>query len=223
MPSRKVKKYTESHWLVFALQGIVGLLFGWFVMFTNMREVNTLIIIAGATILALGLIDLANLIYRKRRQQNWGLALVLLILEIAVGIALVLTKDLNPAVAMTIIACYTIFCGLFQILIGFKSLSDATDRFMWIVCGICACILGFVVLNSGHFENSTTFIKFFGTYTMIYGITTLIYAVHNKNVLAEEKEERRKARLRRKKEKEAAERSRNPLARLFRGGKSTKK
>lgn len=223
MSNRKVKKYIESHWLVFALQGVVGLLFGWFVMFINTNNVSMLAVIAGATILALGLIDLANLIYRKRRQQNWGLALALLVLEIAVGLALIFTKDLNPAVAMSIIAGYTIFCGLFQILIGFKSLSDATDRFMWIVCGICACILGFVVLNSGHFENPTTFIKFFGTYTMIYGITTLIYAVHNRNILAEEKEERRKARLRRKKEKEAATRSRNPFARLFGSIKSTKK
>ena len=94
---------------------------------------------------------------------------------------------------------------------------------MWIVCGICACILGFVVLNSGHFENPTTFIKFFGTYMMIYGITTLIYAVHNKNELAEQKEERRLAREKRKAEKAAAERSRNPLSKLFKGKKSTKK
>ncbi|MBR3177275.1 DUF308 domain-containing protein [Candidatus Saccharibacteria bacterium] len=218
MPSRKVKKYIESHWLIFALQGAVGLLFGWFVMFTNITEVNTLVIIAGATLLALGVIDAMNLLYRKRRQQNWGLAFMLMLLNVAVGLALLFTRSLNVAWALGLIAGYTIFCGIFEILLGFKSISDPTDRFMWIVCGICACILGFVVLNSGHFENPTTFIKFFGTYTMIYGITALIYAVHNKNELAEEKEARRLARVRRK--KEAEERSRNPLARLF---KSTKK
>lgn len=218
MSNRKVRKYIESHWLIFALQGIVGLLFGWFVMFTNMDTVSTLVIVAGATLLALGVIDAANLIYRKRRQQNWGFAFMLMVLNLAIGLTLLFTKDLNVAWALGLLAGYTIFCGVFEILIGFKSLSDPTDRFMWIVCGICACILGFVVLNSGHFENPTTFIKFFGTYTMIYGITTLIYAVHNKNELAEEKEARRLARERRK--KEAEERKRNPLARLF---KSTKK
>ncbi|MBQ7040697.1 DUF308 domain-containing protein [Candidatus Saccharibacteria bacterium] len=223
MSSRKVKKYIESHWLVFALQGIVGLLFGWFVMFTNIQEVSTLVVISGSTLLALGVIDVANLIYRKRRQQNWGLALMLMFLNLAVGLALLFTKDLNVAWALGLLAGYTIFCGVFEILQGFKSLSDPTDRFMWIVCGICACILGFVVLNSGHFENPTTFIKFFGTYMMIYGITTLIYAVHNKNELAEQKEERRLAREKRKAEKAAAERSRNPLSKLFKGKKSTKK
>ncbi|MBQ3468207.1 DUF308 domain-containing protein [Candidatus Saccharibacteria bacterium] len=222
MSNRKVRKYIESHWLVFALQGIVGLLFGWFVMFTNLDEVDPLVIIAGGTILALGLIDLANLIYRKRRQQNWGFGLVITILEILIGLALIITKDWNPVWPLALLAGYTIFCGLFQILTGFKSLSDPTDRFMWIVCGICACVLGFVVLNSGHFENPTTFIKFFGTYTMIYGITTLIYAVHNKNELAEEKENRRKARLRRQREKAKEEaRSRGILTRFF--GKSAKK
>lgn len=218
MSNRKVRKYIESHWLIFALQGIVGLLFGWFVMFTNIDKVSTLVIIAGITLLVLGVIDLANLIYRKRRQQNWGLALILGILNFGIGLALLFTKDLNVAWALSLLASYTIFCGVFEILLGFKSLSDPTDRFMWIVCGICACILGFVVLNSGHFENPTTFIKFFGTYTMIYGITALIYAVHNKNELAEEKEERRLARERRK--KEAEKRNRNPLSRIF---KSIKK
>lgn len=218
MPSRKVKKYIESHWLIFALQGVVGLLFGWFVMFTNIEKVSTLVIIAGATLLALGVIDVANLIYRKRHQQNWGLALVLMILNMVIGLALLFTKDLNVAWSLGLLAGYTIFCGIFEILIGFKSLSDPTDRFMWIVCGICASILGFVVLNSGHFENPTTFIKFFGTYTMIFGITTLIYAVHNKNELAEAKEERRLAHERRKKEQ--AEKNRNPLTRIF---KSIKK
>ncbi len=218
MASRKVKKYIESHWLIFAMQGVVGLLFGWFVMFTNIDKVSTLAIISGATLLALGVIDVANLIYRKRRQQNWGLAIVTAALNIVIGLALLFTNSLNPAWALTLLAGYTIICGVFEILIGFKSLSDPTDRFMWIVCGICAAVLGFVVLNSGHFENPTTFIKFFGTYMMIYGITTLIYAVHNKNELKEEKEARRLARERRKKEAEKG----NIFSRLFKG-KSTKK
>ena len=217
MASRKVKKYIESHWLIFAMQGVVGLLFGWFVMFTNIDKVSTLAIISGATLLALGVIDVANLIYRKRRQQNWGLTIVTAALNVAVGLALLFTNSLNPAWTLTLLAGYTIICGIFEILIGFKALSDPTDRFMWIVCGICAAILGFVVLNSGHFENPTTFIKFFGTYMMIYGITTLIYAVHNKNELEEEKEARRLARERRKKE---AEKKRGFLSRFF---KSTKK
>lgn len=218
MASRKVKKYIESHWLIFAMQGVVGLLFGWFVMFTSIESISTLAIISGATLLALGVIDVANLIYRKRRQQNWGLAIVTAALNIVIGLALLFTNSLNPAWALTLLAGYTIICGVFEILIGFKSLSDPTDRFMWIVCGICAAVLGFVVLNSGHFENPTTFIKFFGTYMMIYGITTLIYAVHNKNELKEEKEARRLARERRKKEAEKG----NIFSRLFKG-KSTKK
>ncbi|MBR3366092.1 DUF308 domain-containing protein [Candidatus Saccharibacteria bacterium] len=217
MASRKVRKYIESHWLIFAMQGVVGLLFGWFVMFTNIDKVSTLAIISGATLLALGVIDVANLIYRKRRQQNWGLTIVTAALNVAIGLALLFTNSLNPAWTLTLLAGYTIICGIFEILIGFKALSDPTDRFMWIVCGICAAILGFVVLNSGHFENPTTFIKFFGTYMMIYGITTLIYAVHNKNELEEEKEARRLARERRKKE---AEKKRGFLSRFF---KSTKK
>lgn len=226
MANVKKKKYIESHWLVFGFQGLVGLLFGWFVMFTGIQETNSLVAVVGSTLLALGTVDAFNLLYRKRLQQNWGLTLVLMLLEVAVALVLLFTLTQNPAWHLGLIAGYTLFRGIFEILIGLKSLTDPTDRFMWIVCGICGCILGFVIFNSGHFDDPTTFIKFFGTYMMIYGITNLIYGFHNKSELEEQEEERRLAAEKRKKEREKAkvEANKPVLQRIFknRGKKSHK-
>ena len=30
------RKYVDSHWLIFAFEGAVALLFGWFALFTNL-------------------------------------------------------------------------------------------------------------------------------------------------------------------------------------------
>lgn len=185
------RKYTESHWLVFAFQGVVGLLFGWYVMFTNITALNTLIMIAAATLLVLGIISIFNLIHRKRLQHAWGLTLVDAIIEVAIAGVLFFVKDADYTIKISLIAGYTLFRGVLEILIGLKSLTDSTDRFMWTVCGICGVILAFVIFNAGAFADPTTFIKFFGTYMMIYGITNLIYGVHNKNELTEQKEHRR--------------------------------
>ena len=34
-------KYIDSHWGIFALQGIVALLFGWFALFTGSSDIQT--------------------------------------------------------------------------------------------------------------------------------------------------------------------------------------
>lgn len=185
------RKYIESHWLVFVFQGIIGLLFGWFVMFTGTSNVSTLVTIVAVTLLLLGIVDAFNLLYRKRRQHAWGLTVVVAVIEIAVSLALLLTINQNYAWHLAIIAIYTICRGVFDILIGLRSLTDPTDRFMYVVCGMCGVILGFVILNSGQFTETTTFIKFFGTYMMIYGLTNLIYGIHNKNELSEQREYKR--------------------------------
>lgn len=196
------RKYTESHWLVFAFQGVVGLLFGWYVMFTSETKLSMLLTVVAITLLVLGIISVFNLIHRKRLQHAWGLTLLDAIIEIAIAVAIFLLKDGDYTLKISLVAGYTLFRGALEILIGLKSLTDRTDRFMWTICGICGVILAFVIFNAGAFADSTTFIKFFGTYMMIYGITNLIYGVHNKNELTEQKEHRnRLARLRRKNSK----------------------
>ena len=39
--------------------------------------------------------------------------------------------------------------------------------------------MGIVILNAGNFE-IMTFIRFFGAYMLIVGVTSLIYGVHNR-------------------------------------------
>ncbi len=193
------RKFIENHWLVFAIQGVIGLLFGWFVIFTGISTVSQLIPVVATTLLALGIIDLFNLLDRERHNAGWGLTLILTLIELTVALTLLFTQGQPAFWHLIIVACYTIVRGIFEILIGFHYLTDATDRFMWIVCGTCGCILGFVILNAGQFVNSTTFIKFFGTYMMVYGITNLIYGAHNKFKREDERETRRKAAEKRRK------------------------
>ena len=54
------RKYVDSHWLIFAFEGAVALLFGWFALFTNLRETSALVSVVGSTLLGLGIIELFN-------------------------------------------------------------------------------------------------------------------------------------------------------------------
>ncbi len=171
-------KYIDSHWGIFALQGIVALLFGWFALFTNSSDIQTLVIVVGSVLLSLGIIELLNLLARTRTKNTWGVSLVMAILEISAGLALLFTYEQNVAWHLIVIAAYTILRGIFEIILGLKAIDDLTDKFIWILAGVCACIMGVVILNTGHL-GTTPFIKYFGSYMMVFGVINLIYSVHN--------------------------------------------
>ena len=171
-------KYIDSHWGIFALQGIVALLFGWFALFTSSSDIQTLVIVVGSVLLSLGIIELLNLLARTRTKNTWGVSLVMAILEISAGLALLFTYEQNVAWHLVVIAAYTILRGIFEIILGLRSIDDLTDKFIWILAGICACIMGIVILNTGHL-GTIPFIKYFGSYMMVLGVVNLIYSVHN--------------------------------------------
>lgn len=171
-------KYIDSHWGIFALQGIIALLFGWFALFTSSNDIQTLVIIAGSVLASLGIVELINLLIRTRTRNTWGLSLLMAVFEIATALSLLFTFEQNVAWHLTVIAIYTITRGIFEIILGLRSIDDLTDKFSWILAGICGCIMGIVIFNAGKM-GTTPFIKYFGSYMMIFGIVNLIYAVHN--------------------------------------------
>lgn len=187
------RKYVDSHWLIFAFEGAVALLFGWFALFTNLREASALVSVVGSTLLGLGIIELFNLLRRARLNETWGFTLISALVEIGVAFALLFTADQELVWHLALVAGYTVARGLFEILIGLKSIDDITDKFIWVITGICGVIMGFVILNSGNeavSDNALIFIKFFGAYMTLYGLANLIYGVHNHNQATDLKAER---------------------------------
>lgn|SRR5574344_1110077 len=173
------RKYVDSHWLIFAFEGVISLLFGWFALFTKLEDSNALIAIVGSTLLGLGIVELFNMLRRTHLNETWGFSLVAAMLEIATAFALLFTLNQNVAWHLALIAGYTVVRGVFEILIGLRSVDDKTDKSIWIIIGMCGVIMGFVILNSGSVTGTTMFLRFFGSYMMLYGLANIIYGVHN--------------------------------------------
>ena len=190
----KARKFIETHWLFYAFQGVVSFLFGAYLLFTNITAVPTLTAIIGAALLCLGVIEVFSIMYRKHYGKSLILSCILAVSEVVIAFLLLFLQNENMAWALSLLAIYTIGRGVLELLLAFLAVTDKTDRFMWATCGICGAIIGVVILNSGGFVDQTTFVRFFSAYLMIYGVTNLIYGVHNRNELAEQKEARRIAR-----------------------------
>ncbi len=184
------RKYIESHWGVFVLKGIVSLVAGFYMMFTSRQDVDFLIQVVGWVMLALAVIEVANVVYRKRRSHNLAFPLALGIVEMIMSVALLYTvrPDLSLSqllpIRLTMLAVYVLAASIITIVMGFKSFDNLTDRFMWVVNGMLGCILGFVLFTSGNISD-LAHIMLFGTYLLVNGLTDLFYGIHSKDELGE--------------------------------------
>lgn len=175
-------KSIESHWQLLTCQGVITLIVGWLILFLDKISAQTLIVTVAITLLLLGISDLAHLFIRRRHQEGWGIYLLITAFEVLIGASLLITTESEMFWQMLILATYAFVRGVFDLVFAFKSLRDATDRFIWAASGICGCVIGFVILNSGSFAEETLFVHIFGTYLMIFGLSNLIYGIHNKNL-----------------------------------------
>lgn len=183
------RKYIDSHWLVFMFQGGIALLFGCLTLFTSDESASSLIPLVGIFLLALSVVEFANSLYRSRHKQGWLVAVLLALFDAAFGLAMLFVADQAMVWHLSLVAAYTALRGVFELLMGFRTTVDPTDRFIWVLCGVVGIIFGLVIFNSGHLEN-IEFMRFFGAYMMILGVSSFIYGIHNREQGIEDREAR---------------------------------
>ena len=179
------RKYIDSHWLVFVVKGIVALLFGWLALFSMNRTFTFMVTLVGMFLLSLAVIEFVNAIYRAKTNSGWAISLFLALIDAIVAVTLLFTLKLDTTWHLVIIAAYTFLRGIGEIVDSFRTTTDPTDRFTWILGGMCGTIMGLVIFNSGEF-----FIRFFGAYLIILGVCSLVYGVHNRAQKIEDKQAR---------------------------------
>ncbi len=192
------RKYIDSHWLVFVFQGIITLLFGCLTLFTGDNNSSSLIPIVGIFLLALAIVEFANSIYRSMRQHGWLVSTAVAVFDAIFGVALLFMTNESMTWQLVTMSGYTLARGIFEIVIAMRTTVDPTDRFIWGLCGLCGIVFGIVIFNSGHLAN-VDFLRFFGAYMMILGVSSLIYSAHNRVQQREDRTARSEAAKKRSK------------------------
>ena len=133
----------------------------------------------------MGIIDSISALYASVKKHGWVNSVIDALIDIAAALMLLFFAKNSIVASLIIIAVYTIVSGLIDVFHGFLSTVDPTDRFIRVLAGVLGCVMGIVILNAGEFE-IMTFIRFFGAYMLIVGVTSLIYGVHNRSQLIED-------------------------------------
>ncbi|MBQ3296444.1 DUF308 domain-containing protein [Candidatus Saccharibacteria bacterium] len=192
------RRFIDKHWLVFILRGIMAGVFGLMALFGVMEDFEMVISVVAVFLLLMGIIDSICALYASVKKHGWLNSVIDALIDIVAAVALLFFAKNNIVVGLVIIAVYTIISGVIDIFHGFLSTVDPTDRFIRVLAGVLGCVMGIVIMNAGDFEIST-FVRFFGAYMLIVGVTSMINGVHNRSQVIEDTVARREADKKRKK------------------------
>lgn len=180
------RRFIDKHWLIFMLRGGLAVVFGFLALFGALTDLEVVIALISIFLLAMGIIDSISALYNSTKKHGWINSVIDALIDVVAALALLIFARNDLVASLIVIASYTFVSGIIDIFHGFLSTVDPTDRFIRVLAGIMGCIMGFVILNAGSFE-VMTFIRFFGAYMLIVGVTSMIYGVHNRAQNAEDK------------------------------------
>lgn len=191
------RKYIDKHWLVFILRGALAGAFGFIALFSGMANIESIVAVISVFLLLMGIVDSVGALYNSTKKHGWINSVIDAGIDVVAAVVLLFFARNDLVTSVIILSIYTILSGVIDVFHGFLSTVDPTDRFIRVLVGACGCIIGAVILNAGSFE-ITTFIRFFGAYMLIVGVTSLIYGVHNRAQNIEDKVARKQARKKKK-------------------------
>lgn len=184
------RKYIDSHWAIFILKGIAALIYGIIALYNMVWDTYSMATLAGVFLLTLSIIEFINSLYRARSKTGWGVSVGLAIIDAVVALAILFTLGQDSSWQLILLSFYTFTRGFFDIVSGFRTTIDPTDRFTWVFAGILGAVMGIVIFNSDDF-----FVRFFGAYLLVLGSCSLFYGVHNRAQKIEDSEARKEAAL----------------------------
>lgn len=186
------RRFIDKHWLTFVLRGGLAVIFGFLALFGGWTDMNFVISVIVVYLLVMGIIDAMGALYNSLKKHGWITSVIDALIDVVAAVCLLFFAQGNLVACMVVLAVYTFVSGIIDVFHGFLSTVDPTDRFIRILAGIIGIVTGFVILNSGSFE-MMTFIRFFGVYLLIVGVTSMVYGVHNRAQEMEDKVARREA------------------------------
>ena len=192
------RRFIDKHWFVFILRGVLAGIFGLMALCGVMEDMEMVISVVAIFLLLMGIVDSVSALYASVKKHGWLNSVIDALIDIAAAMCLLFFAKGNIVVGLVIIAVYTILSGVIDIFHGFLSTVDPTDRFIRVLAGVLGCVMGAVIINAGNFEIST-FMRFFGAYMLIVGVTSMIYGVHNRSQDIEDTAARKEAAKKRKK------------------------
>jgi uncharacterized membrane protein HdeD (DUF308 family) len=171
---------SSNLWWGLMVRGIVTLLFGVAAVFWPGLTLVTLVYIFSAYILVMGVFELiSGVTDAGGRNSMWFLSLILGVIGIGVGIYLLRHPQVSFATLILLLGFTFIARGIIEVVQGFARGRMAGNRFLLLVGGALAFILGVIILMQ-PVSGGVAFVWVLGVYALITGPVLIALSLSEK-------------------------------------------
>jgi uncharacterized membrane protein HdeD (DUF308 family) len=166
-------------WL-FALRGIVAILFGVLTYIQPGLTLAALVILFGAYSLVDGVIAVFASLSNRREYPDWWIAFLSGLLSIGIGVITFLRPDLTALALLLLIAARALVVGVLEIAAAIQLRKVIQGEWLLILAGVASILFGLAVFLF-PLAGALAVIWLIATYAIIYGVLQIVLAVHARN------------------------------------------
>ncbi len=172
------------NWWVFALRGVIAILFGLLALIWPGLTLATLVLFFGAYALVDGIFSAIAGVASIGNNQRWWAMLLVGLAGIIIGLITLFNPAITAVVLITLIAVWAIITGIFEIVAAIQMRRSINNEWMLILGGILSIIFG-VLLFMSPAAGALALVTIIGIFAIVFGVTELILAFRVRSAASE--------------------------------------
>jgi len=165
------REMLARNWWIFALRGVLGIIFGLIALFMPAVTMLSLVLVFSAYMLVDGVCAIAAGVRAARQGERWGLFILEGLANFAAGIVAFLLPGLTVLVFVFLIAAWALLTG--GLMLGAAFRLDADHGRWWLVLGGLASIIYGALLVIAPIVGAVVLTWWIGAYAIIFGVALL--------------------------------------------------
>ncbi len=176
-PKVSLQERANPYGWVLAVMGIASIVFGALAVVWPGPTLQALVYLFGAFVAVSGILALVATYQAAKVHEPWWPALFIAIADLVAAVVVFTYPGLTTTVLVYCVALWAICVGVVEM---FASL--VTARFLWLVAGLLALALGFVLLANPQLGGLALMITV-GIFAIVWGIVLVIDAIRAPRVM----------------------------------------
>jgi uncharacterized membrane protein HdeD (DUF308 family) len=182
------KEYVKDLWWLIILQGIVTVLFGVVALFMPGLTLTSLLLLFGAYILVVGVIEIVHGFVDIGKNSSWWFSLLVGVVLLGTSIYLIRNPGTALTVFVIVVGALLLARGVFDFVIATFFVGRSDNRWLWAISGVIGVVAGVVVWRY-PLGSSLAFVWVLGFYAVLAGIISIAYALRIRTVLSDVRDE----------------------------------
>lgn len=163
--------YAGTSWWIFAIAGIIAILFGIAAIAWPSITLGILILLFGVYVIVDGVLQLFAMFRAFGEHTPWWPHLLIGLIDIAAGIIILAYPGMTAVFLLYVIAFWAIFAGVVEVIGGLT-----LPSFGLVLIGLLSTVFGFVLLGNPA-AGALALVVVIGIFAIIRGILLLVYSI----------------------------------------------